>query len=59
MCHFVDGRVAVFKVPQRRVSGESRRASYQTPRQRKLSSEQEAAIRANGRNRKRGICTLN
>ena len=56
MRHFVDGAVAVAKAPPRRVSGQSRRASNQTPRRRKLSSEQEAAIRANVRNRT--LCEL-
>ena len=43
--------IVVTVVPARRVSGQSRRPSYQTPRRRKLTSEQEAAIRASGGNR--------
>ena len=38
-------------VPPRRVSGCSRRTSYHAPRRRKLSSEQEAAMRREARNR--------
>ena len=38
--------IVVAAVPPRRVSGLSKRASYQAPRRRKLSREQEAAIRA-------------
>jgi hypothetical protein len=38
--------VVIAAVPPRRVNGRSRRASCGTPRQRKLSSEQEATIRA-------------
>ena len=34
------------EVPPRRVSGDSRRAAYRSPRQRKLTVEQEIAIRA-------------
>ena len=33
-------------MPARRLSGRSERASYHTPRRRKLSPEQETAIRA-------------
>ena len=38
-------------VPPRRVSGLSKRASYQTPRKGKLSTNQKASIRANSGNR--------
>jgi hypothetical protein len=37
--------LCVAAVPSRRLAGESQRASYQAPRPRKLSPEQEAAIR--------------
>ena len=37
--------------PARRRAGRSRRDSYQTPRQRKLSPEQQVAIRAEAGNR--------
>ena len=40
------GVVVVAEVPPRRVSGRSQRTSYHAPRRRKLSPEQEAAIRA-------------
>ena len=40
------GLVVIAEAPSRRVSGRSKRASYQTPRRRKLTREQEAAIRA-------------
>jgi DNA-binding NarL/FixJ family response regulator len=48
--HVLDGTVVIATAPIRRVSGRSKRASYQTPRRRKLSPEQEAAIRANAGN---------
>jgi transposase len=38
--------IDVASVPSRRVSGRSQRATYHTPRRRKLTAEQEAAIRA-------------
>ena len=38
--------IDVAVAPPRRVSGPSQRSSYQAPRRRTLSSEQEAAIRA-------------
>ena len=39
--------ICVAVIPPRRMTGHSRRAPYQTPRQRKLSPEHEAVIRAN------------
>ena len=38
-------------MPPRRVSGRSKRTSYHAPRRRKLSLEQEAAIRSEAGNR--------
>ena len=38
--------MVIAEAPPRRVSGRSKRASYHTPRRRKLSPEQEAAIRS-------------
>ena len=46
MRHEQPGIVVIAEAPPRRVSGRSKRASYQAPRRRKLSPEQEAAIRA-------------
>ena len=43
--------IVVAAVPGRRVSGRSKRASYHAPRRRKLSCEQEAAIRVRSGNR--------
>ena len=43
--------MVIAESPPRRVSGRSKRASYQSARQRKLSPEQEAAIRACGGHR--------
>ena len=48
--HVLDDTVVIAVALERRVSGRSKRASYQTPRQRKLSPEQEAAIRASAGN---------
>jgi hypothetical protein len=45
--------IEIAAVPPRPVSGKSRRASYQSPRRRKLSLEQEATVR-----REAGNCTL-
>ena len=41
-----DECVVIAEAPPRRVSGRSKRASYQTPRRRKLTPEQEDVIRA-------------
>ncbi len=38
--------VVIAEAPLRRASGKSKRASYHTPRRRKLSPEQESAVRA-------------
>ncbi len=46
MRHHHTNFVVIAEAPPRRVSGRSQRASYHTPRPRKLSPEQEAAIRA-------------
>ena len=43
--------IDIAAVPPRRVSGRSKRASYHAPRRRKLSPEQEAAIRSEAGNR--------
>jgi hypothetical protein len=43
--HVLDGTVIAEALP-RHVSGRSKRASYRSPRRRKLAPEQEAAIRA-------------
>ena len=43
--------MVIAEAPSRHVSGRSKRASYHVPRQRKLSPEQEAAIRAEAGNR--------
>ena len=43
--------ISVAAPAPRRVSGRSQRASYHTPRRRKLTHEQEAAIRAGAGNR--------
>jgi len=40
------GAVVIAEAPPRRVTGRSQRAAYETPRRRKLTPEQEAAIRA-------------
>jgi hypothetical protein len=40
-----DSSAIIAEAPPRRLSGRSQRASYQTPRQRKLSHEQESTIR--------------
>ena len=45
------GVVVIAEAPPRRVAGRSERAPYHAPRRRKLSPEQEAAIRANAGNR--------
>jgi len=42
--------IGIAGVPPRRVSGKSRRVSYQSPRQGKLTIGQKAVIRANGGN---------
>ena len=46
MRHLPPGLVVIAEAPPRRVSGRSERASYHAPRRRKLTPEQEAAIRA-------------
>ena len=43
--HLPPGSVAIAGAPPRRLSGRSKRAAYHTPRRRKLSPDQEAAIR--------------
>jgi DNA-binding CsgD family transcriptional regulator len=43
--------VVIAEAPPRRVSGRSKRASCRVPRRRKLSPEQEAAIRASAGHR--------
>ncbi len=43
--HGLHGTVVIAEAPPRRVSGRFKRAAYHTPRLRKLSPEQEAAIR--------------
>ena len=45
------GLVVIAEAPSRRVSGRSKRASYHVLRRRKLSPEQESAIRAEAGNR--------
>src|SRR5215207_8111200 len=45
MRHVLHGIVVIAEAPPRRVSGRSKRAAYHTPRLRKLSPDQEAAIR--------------
>ncbi len=44
--HSPPGSVVIAEAPPRPVSGRSKRASYHAPRRRKLTAEQEAAIRA-------------
>ena len=44
--HLPLGLVVIAEAPPRRVAGRATRASCTTPRQRKLSPQQEAAIRA-------------
>lgn len=46
MRHGQSDVVVIAEAPPRRVSGRSERASYHSPRRRKLSPEQEAQIRA-------------
>jgi hypothetical protein len=43
--------IDIAPVPARRVSGRSKRTAYHAPRRRKLSSEQEVAIRSEAGNR--------
>ena len=51
MRHLPPDLVVITQAPPRGVSGKSLRASCHEPRKRKLSPEQEAAIRANAGNR--------
>ena len=51
MRHLPPGLVVIAEAPPRRASGRSRRAAYHAPRRRKLSPEQEAAIRASAGSR--------
>ena len=51
MRHLPSGMVVIAAAPPRRVSGRSKRASYQGPRRRKLTADQEAGIRAAAGNR--------
>ncbi len=45
MRHLSPGTVVMAEAPPRRVSGRSQRTSYHTPRRRKLTVEQEVAVR--------------
>ena len=49
--HVLDGTVVIAAAPARRPAGTSTRETYQIPRPRKLSLEQEAAICAEASNR--------
>ena len=51
MRHVLDGTVIIATAPERHPTGASRREAYHRPRARKLSCEQEAAIRSEAGNR--------
>ena len=51
MRHLPSDLVVIAEAPPRLVSGRSKRAAYHAPRRRKLTREQEEAIRVNAGNR--------